>query len=515
MANKRILVVEDESITAMEIEDRLKDLGYTVTGIVGRGEEAIKKARETRPDLVMMDIFLKGDMDGIEAAETIRKNFGIPVIYLTAYSDEKTLERAKITEPFAYIIKPFEERELHSNIEISLYKSQIERALRESEERYRSFVQNFLGIAYRMDMDFAPVFFHGAVEEITGYSEEELVAGNPSWDGITHPDDLFKLLEQGKIEEISSLPNFSCEREYRIIRKDGELRWVLEIIRNVCLDSDRPIFVHGSIYDITLRKRAEEELKSLYLESSEIKKELQMAYEKLRKTQKNLILSEKIVGMGTLASGIAQEMNDPLKIIESLMKIILEKDDITEIKENANELSTAVDQIKKIARDLSSYSRDARTMEHQAIDLNEEIEESIDILKYYPKFIDVHLTVELDKVPKITANKEEIQQVFINFFINAVDAMEGKGDLSVKSREVDDLIWVEITYTDESALHEERENIFDVFFTGKKVGEGTGLGLYIGHRIINSYGGTVEIEKVEGKENRLTMKFPIIARTRE
>lgn len=515
MANKRILVVEDESITAMEIEDRLKDLGYTVSGIVGSGEEAIIKAEETRPDLVMMDIHLKGEMDGIEAAEHIRKNFGIPVIYLTAYSDDQTLERAKITEPFAYIIKPFEERELHSNIEISFYKSQMERTLRESEERYRSFVQNFLGIAYRADMDFAPVFFHGAVEEITGYSEEELVAGNPPWDGMIHPDDLFKLLEEGEIDEICSLPNFSCEREYRIIRKDGEIRWVHEIMRNVRLDSDRPTFVEGSIYDITPRKGAERELKRLYRESEEIKKELQMAYDELRKIPKNLILSEKIAGMGTLASGIAHEMNDPLKIITSQMKIILENDDITEIKENVVELSRAIDGIKKISHDLSIYSRDARIVEHRPIDLNEEIEESIDILKYYPKFIDVHLTVELDKVPKITANKEEIQQVIINFFINALDAMEGKGDLSIKSEERDDFIWVEITYTDEGLLKKEPENIFDVFFTGKRVGEGTGLGLYIAHRIINKYGGTVGIEKVEGKENRFTMTFPITARTQK
>lgn len=128
MPNAHILVVEDEIITAEEIRVRLQHLGYSLAGIVDSGEEALKKVVEIHPDLVLMDIQLGKTMDGITAAEEIREQFGIPVVYLTAFTDEETLQRAKITEPSGYIIKPLDERTLHIAIDIALYKHQAEQA---------------------------------------------------------------------------------------------------------------------------------------------------------------------------------------------------------------------------------------------------------------------------------------------------------------------------------------------------------------------------------------------------
>ncbi len=127
MARAQILVVEDDSIIVMELEDRLYSLGYVVCATTAYGEEAIDKAAELGPDLVLMDIRLKGAMDGIQAATEIRERYDIPVVYLTAYTDNNTLERAQITEPYSYIIKPFEERELHIAIEMALYKHHMEK----------------------------------------------------------------------------------------------------------------------------------------------------------------------------------------------------------------------------------------------------------------------------------------------------------------------------------------------------------------------------------------------------
>jgi len=123
----RILVVEDEHIVAMGIKKMLKNLGYTVTGVASSGKDAISKAESTFPDVVLMDIMLKGDMDGVEAAKEIRERFDVPVVYLTAYSDNKILERAKKTEPFGYIVKPFDEKDLHSSIEVALHKHRKEK----------------------------------------------------------------------------------------------------------------------------------------------------------------------------------------------------------------------------------------------------------------------------------------------------------------------------------------------------------------------------------------------------
>ncbi len=139
-------------------------------------------------------------------------------------------------------------------------REQTEQALRDSEQKYRSFVQNFQGIAFKAKMDWIPLFFHGAVESLTGYSEADFVAGNPRWDEVIHPDDWFRIADSA--HKIATVPNYSAEREYRIIRKDKQIRWVHEQSQNICDESGKPKYVQGSIYDITDRKHAAEKLEA-------------------------------------------------------------------------------------------------------------------------------------------------------------------------------------------------------------------------------------------------------------
>jgi len=145
MNNSYIMIVEDERITAMEIQSRLKKKGYSVSAIASSGAEAIEQAQKFRPDIALMDIHLKGDMDGVQTAEILRRHFDIPVIYISAYADKDILERAKLTEPFGYVLKPIDNRELDATIEVALYKHEIERdlniahqQLKASEQRLRA-----------------------------------------------------------------------------------------------------------------------------------------------------------------------------------------------------------------------------------------------------------------------------------------------------------------------------------------------------------------------------------------
>ncbi|MBN1285472.1 MAG: GAF domain-containing protein [Anaerolineae bacterium] len=138
MGKGSILIVEDEGVIAKDIQLTLRRLGYTVLGRASSGAAAIEQTRALQPDLIIMDIVLKGEMDGIEAAEFIRDGFDVPVIFLTAYADDEHLQRAKAAEPFGYIVKPFNERDLRSTIEMALYKHKAEKKLRESETIFRS-----------------------------------------------------------------------------------------------------------------------------------------------------------------------------------------------------------------------------------------------------------------------------------------------------------------------------------------------------------------------------------------
>ncbi len=173
MVETQILVVEDESIVAEDIRRNLQNLGYVVPAAASSGEDAIKMAEELSPDLVLMDIVLKGEIDGIEAAEQIRSRFNIPVVYLTAYSDEKTLERAKITEPFGYIIKPFKERELQINIEIALYKHKMEKKLKESREWFSQTLKSITDAVIATDSNGRVKFMNQVAEALTGWKLEE------------------------------------------------------------------------------------------------------------------------------------------------------------------------------------------------------------------------------------------------------------------------------------------------------------------------------------------------------
>jgi len=178
MSEVKILIVEDESIVAMDIKHRAQGLGYIVTDITPSGEEALESVANNRPDLVLMDIVLKGEMDGIEAAQKIRDAYDIPIVYLTAYSDERTLKRAKITEPFGYIIKPFEDRELHSAVEVALYKHQMESKLKESEKWLSTTLESIGDAVIATDKVGKVKFMNPIARDLTGWSSDEAI-GQP------------------------------------------------------------------------------------------------------------------------------------------------------------------------------------------------------------------------------------------------------------------------------------------------------------------------------------------------
>ena len=181
MSQVRVLVVEDESVVAKDIQWSLKSLGYNICGWAASGEEALEKVETLKPDLVLMDIVLKGGIDGVEAAEHIRTNFDIPVVYLTAYADEHTLQRAKVTEPFGYILKPFEERELHTTIEVALYKHKTERRIKQSQYWLSTTLKSISDGVITTNTEGQVTFLNLNAEMLTGWKESEALGKDLDW----------------------------------------------------------------------------------------------------------------------------------------------------------------------------------------------------------------------------------------------------------------------------------------------------------------------------------------------
>ena len=265
MGKLKILIVEDEAITAKDIEEQLNKLGYNVAGKVSSGKDAIKKAEQTLPDLILMDIGLDGDMDGIEAAKQIKTNFDIPVVYLTAYGDDETLKRARISEPFGYVIKPFEERDLAATIEIALYRNKLEQKVKESEEKYRNIFENIADIYCCADLEGKITLVNPAGIKAFGYdSLEEVVGKDLAKDIYYNPGDRKLFLEEMKIH--GEVKNY----ELTLKRKDGTPIIVEANIHFIFDETGKPIGIEGLARNITNRKKAEEQIREtqLLLESS-------------------------------------------------------------------------------------------------------------------------------------------------------------------------------------------------------------------------------------------------------
>ncbi len=208
----RILIVEDERITAEDLRDILTDLGYTVTASVSSGADAIAKAEETAPDLALMDIRIKGDMDGTETARVLRERFNIPVIYLTAHADSATVSRAKSAEPLGYITKPFQEAELHASIEIALHKHREDLKFREKEQLLASTLRAVSEGVISLDQNQIVTLFNPAAEAWTGWKAREALGKSldevfPLVDSATGEQvntPLWRVLSEGTLAELPS-----------------------------------------------------------------------------------------------------------------------------------------------------------------------------------------------------------------------------------------------------------------------------------------------------------------------
>lgn len=174
MSKANIMVVEDEVLVCKDIASRLKQMGYSVCCTAGKGAEAITQALEHVPDLIMMDINLRDDIDGIEAAEIIHRRMDVPIIFCTAYSNDETLQRAKITAPYGYILKPFDNRELEINIEIALYKHRTERALLETEGHLNTTLSNISEGVIGTDRDGRVYIMNPVAEALTRFQSSEV-----------------------------------------------------------------------------------------------------------------------------------------------------------------------------------------------------------------------------------------------------------------------------------------------------------------------------------------------------
>lgn len=250
-----ILIVEDELIFAHDLKENLEKLGYVVAGIVADGERVLQETERHKPQLVLMDIRIRGKKDGIQAAEELR-NHQLPVIFLTAFADEETFQKAKITGPFGYILKPLHDlRLLEITIEIALYKADMEKRLRKSEENFKAIADYTHNWEDWVSPDGVLLWLNPAVSRLTGYTQEECFA---------KPDyPFFMFEEQNNIFEREQESN---DYTLYIFTKEGNRKWVSVSWQKIYDPQGKHLGRRTSYRDVTLRKIVEEEKERLIIE---------------------------------------------------------------------------------------------------------------------------------------------------------------------------------------------------------------------------------------------------------
>lgn len=480
MEKARILIVEDEVIIGMEIQDRLVQLGYTVVGLTSSGEDAIRKVERLHPDLVLMDIMLEGSTDGVKAAEIIRQKFRIPVVYLSAYSDNETLERAKLTEPFGYILKPFEERELRTTIEIALYKSKTEKEIQEKQHWFATTLKSIGDAVITTDIHSVVTFLNPMAEMLTGWKSEEAL-GKPI-------DSIFKTIDETHrtpveciLKKVLNEKTTTARANHTLlISRDGK-EFPIEERGALIQDENGRIFGAVLVFtDITMKKKLENQLRQ----------------------------SHKLEAVGTLAGGIAHDFNNLLTAIRGSVDMIMHHtspDDL--ISQDLREIQLATERAADLIRQLLLFSRN-QPMKFSVLSINLVIE---NMLKLLHRLIgeDIGVSTSLDpKLWCIRGDQTALEQVIMNLTINARDAMPNGGKLFIKTENItiDEAYcqsvpeahpgkFIRFSFTD-TGLGMDRETvqrIFEPFFTTKGPGKGSGLGLSVVYGIIQQHGGWINV----------------------
>ncbi len=267
MNKRRILVVEDERLVAKHIENMVCSLGYDVAAVEATGEDAVRTALEKSPDLILMDIMLRGEMDGITASEQIWDRAAIPVVYLTAYADESTLERAKVTEPFGYLLKPFEERELYTAIEMALYKHKMDMRLKERERWLATILASIGDGIISTNKEDRISFMNSVAETLTGQKKADCM-GKELVEVLNLVGEKTGKKVPVSIKKIDGKrPWLPTDQGLLLLRPEGRLP--VEI--GAALIQDEKANIDGTVLvfrDITLRKQQEERLNFLAIHDS-------------------------------------------------------------------------------------------------------------------------------------------------------------------------------------------------------------------------------------------------------
>jgi len=445
MASSKVLIVEDNRIVAEDLQTSLKKMGFDVVGIVSEGSETLSSVKEKMPDLVLMDIVLRGEMDGIATAEQIKGRFNVPVVYLTAHSEDVVFERAKSTDPFGYLLKPFSERELDIAVQMALYKHKLEKQLKASKDTFHNIINlNTDGIVV-LDKDKIVRFLNPAACHLLGGKSDDFYNSvfRHSFEPDATGDVVIQNIEGQMIEvEISATAT----------------RW----------QEDEAFLL--TLRDITQKKQLEQ----------------------------MILIREKMASLGHVAAGMAHEIRNPLSGITLLLGALKEsfkdKEKPSEILELIEETQEAAYKIDAVIKRVSDFARPG-PLQLACMDINDTIEAAARLSGMSLKKAGILLEKQLaENLPEVFIDCHLLEQVLLNLFVNAIEILKDESGIKkirVISSSDEEYVYIKVSDSGPGIPDEIKRKIFDPFFTTRQ--NGSGIGLSICQRIITDHGGGLEV----------------------
>jgi PAS domain S-box-containing protein len=496
------MIVEDESLIADDVRDSLERMGYVIDSVCASGKEAVTRAAVNRPDIILMDIVLRDEMDGVAAAEAIRARCNIPVVFLTSYAEEEIFERAKHAGPYGYVIKPFDDRDLRTTIEMALYRHQIEQEresliskLQEAVQERERVESEVVKLSHAMEQTGSTVIItdtKGRIEyvnpkftETTGYTREEAVGKTPR---------LLKSGVQDKKVFDELWQTVSCGREWRgelcNRNKSGELYWVLASISPVRSPDGETVHYVAVMEEITDRKQAEEELRQA----------------------KEAADAASLAKSAFLAS-MSHEIRTPINGIVGMIELVMGTKLEDEQKEYLNMARTSADALMALLGDILDFSKiEAGKLELERIKFRlgscvGDLVKSV-ALHGHQKGLEVAWKIDPGVPDYLVGDPGRLRQVLINLLGNAIKFTE-LGEVLVRvGREADGddqevILHFAVSDTGIGISDEQQRDIFSAFSqvdsSMSRSKGGTGLGLAISRQLVELMGGRIWVESTLGQ----------------
>ena len=483
MTAGRVLVVEDEAIIAEDLKRRLQSFGYTVIDTATTGQDAVVKAAARRPDLVLMDIVLRGDMDGIQAANVMREQLGIPVVYLTSHADSTTVNRAVTTEPFGYILKPLDDRELGITIEMALYRHHAEKKLRDMERWLKTTLNSVGDGLIATDAAGCISLMNPQAERLTGWTATESI-GKPL-------SEVFAICDarSGQPLPLPTTPVLKGEPvthldPYVLLQaRDQRKIYINDSVAPICDDSGT---ITGSVLvfrDTTRQVRTEEELRRLHVN---LEKQVAERTAELASANKDL---------ESFSYSVSHELRAPLRAIEGYSDMLAERFGVGDDREAAGWLAAIFRNIRRMEGMLEGFLELARVQRFELtkrpIDMHRLVETVVAEMSL--QTLDPVPHLEIKPLPDAQGDASMLRQVWSNLISNAVkfSRRTDSPHIEIDGNEADTECVYSIQDNGVGFDMQYADKLFEVFqrlHTPHEF-EGTGVGLATVYRIVQRHGG--------------------------